>query len=331
METDGTLLLHHSDIAQLLSLEECISAVEKIFRLQGEGKVPASQILGIHASHGSLHVKAGLLPGSKSYLVAKANTNFPGNGRQFGLPTIQGMIVIFDAENGCPRAILDSADVTIKRTAAASAVAAKYLARPDSSVGTICGCGQQGRAHLRALHAVLPLEEIYAFDLDERAMQSLATEVADELDLQIKTVRDLRHAIQQSDICVTCTPSRQFFVRKEDVSPGTFIAAVGADNEHKQEIDPALMASCKVVVDSLEQCSAIGDLHHAISAGLMRPENVYAELAEVVAGQISGRTSENEIMIFDSTGLAIEDAITAVAVYEKACAAKIGNYVNLAA
>jgi alanine dehydrogenase len=330
MKTDGTLLLQHSDIAQLLSVEECISAVEKIFRLQGEGKVPASQILGIHASHGGLHVKAGLLPGNKSYVVAKANTNFPCNGRQFGLPTIQGIIIIFDAENGCPRAILDSADVTIKRTAAASAVAAKYLARPDSSVGTICGCGRQGRAHLRALHVVLPLEEIYAFDLDERAMQDLASELADELDLQIKTVRDLRHAIQESDICVTCTPSRQFFVRKEDVSPGTFIAAVGADNEHKQEIDPILMASSKVVVDSLEQCSAIGDLHHAISAGLMRPENVYAELSEVVAGQKDGRTSENEIIIFDSTGLAIEDAITAVVVYEKACAAKLGNYFNLA-
>ena len=331
MKTDGTLLLHHSDIAQLLSLEECISAVEKIFRLQGEGKVPASQILGVHASHGGLHVKAGLLPGSKSYVVAKANTNFPGNGRQFGLPTIQGIIIIFDAENGCPRAILDSADVTIKRTAAASAVAAKYLARPNSSVATICGCGRQGRAHLRALRGVLPLEEIYAFDLDERAMQNLATKLADELDLQIKTVRDLRHAIQESDICVTCTPSRQFFVRKEDVSPGTFIAAVGADNEHKQEIDPALMASSKVVVDSLKQCSAFGDLHHAISAGLMRPEDVYAELAEVVTCQISGRTSDDEIIIFDSTGVAIEDAITAVTVYEKACAAKIGNYFNLAA
>ena len=331
MKTDGILLLHHSDITQLLSFEECITAVEKIFRLQGQGKVPVSQILGIHASHGGLHVKAGLLPGSKSYVVAKANTNFPGNARQFGLPTIQGIIIIFDAENGCPRAILDSADVTIKRTAAASAVAAKYLARPNSSVGTICGCGRQGRTHLRALRGVLPLEEIYAFDLDERAMQNLATELADELDLQIKTVRDLRHAIQESDICVTCTPSRQFFVRKEDVSPGTFIAAVGADNEHKQEIDPALMASSKVVVDSLEQCSAIGDLHHAISAGLMRPENVYAELAEVVTGQTAGRTTEDEIIIFDSTGVAIEDAITAVAVYEKACAAKIGNYFNLAA
>jgi len=331
MQTDGTLLLHDNDIAQLLSFEECITAVEKIFRLQGEDKLPTSKILGIHASHGGLHVKAGLLPGNTSYVVAKANTNFPDNAHQFGLPTIQGVIVIFDADNGYPRAILDSTDITIKRTAAASAVAAKYLARTNSSVGTICGCGQQGRAHLRALHAVLPLEKTYVFDLDKRVAEDLATELADELNLQIETVSDLRHAIQESDICVTCTPSHQFFVRREDVSPGAFIAAVGADNEYKQEIDPALMASCKVVVDSLEQCGTIGDLHHAISAGLMRPENVYAELAEVVAGQNAGRTSEGEIIVFDSTGVAIEDAITAVAVYEKACSANVGNYFNFAA
>jgi alanine dehydrogenase len=331
MQADGTLLLQQTDIAQLISLKECITAVEKIFRLHGEDKVPPSKILGIHASHGGLHVKAGLFPGNKRYVVAKANTNFPGNAHQSGLPTIQGIIIIFDADNGYPRAVLDSTDVTIKRTAAASAVAAKYLARPNSSVGTICGCGEQGRAHIRALHAVLPFEKIYAFDLDERAMHDLATDLGNELDLQIETVRDLRRAIQKSDICVTCTPSRQFFVRKEDVSPGTFIAAVGADNEHKQEIDPTLMASCNVVVDSLEQCSTIGDLHHAIAAGLMRPENVYAELAEVVAGEKAGRTTEDEIIIFDSTGVAIEDAITAVAVYERARATNIGNCFNFAA
>ena len=318
-------------MAALLTLEESITAVEKIFRLQGEGKVPASRILGIHAPHGGLHVKAGMLLGKESYLVAKANTNLQDNASKFGLPTIQGVIAIFNGENGYPLAVLDSAEVTIKRTAAASAVAAKYLARPNSCVGTICGCGQQGRAHVRALHVVLSLEKIYAFDLDQRAAEDLTSELEDELDSQIKTVGDLRRPIQESDICVTCTPSRQFVVYKEDVSPGTFITAVGADDEHKQEIDPALMASCKVVVDSLEQCSVIGDLHHAISAGLMRPEDVYAELAEVVSGQKSGRTSEHEIIIFDSTGVAIEDAITAVAVYENACAANIGNYINLAA
>ena len=132
----------------------------------------------------------------------------------------------------------------------------------------------------------------------------------------------------KSDICVTCTPSREFFVRKEDVAPGTFIAAVGADNEDKQEIDPDLMASAKVVTDSLEQCSTIGDLHHAISEALMRKEKVYAELSEIVAARKPARVNDEEIIIFDSTGVAIEDAVAAAAVYEKARAASVGTYFN---
>ncbi|MDQ2824344.1 MAG: ornithine cyclodeaminase family protein [Verrucomicrobiota bacterium] len=330
MQFERTMLLHRSDVAELLSLQECIDAVERIFRLQGEGKVPASKILGLNAPRGGLHIKAGLLPGDRSYVVAKANTNFPENAQRFGLPTIQGLIIVYDAENGFPLAVLDSMDVTVKRTAAASAVAAKYLAQKNSSVGTICGCGLQGRAQLRAMLTVLPLKKIYVYDLAERAAKSFVTELADELKLEIEAVHDLPDAIQNSDICVTCTPSRKFIVHKKDVSPGTFIAAVGADNEHKQEIDPALMASSKVVVDSLEQCASIGDLHHAISQDLMRQENVYAELDEIVAGQKPGRASEEEIIIFDSTGVAIEDAITAAAVYEKARAAHVGDYFNFA-
>jgi alanine dehydrogenase len=331
MQSEGTLLLRRNDVADLLSLKDCIDAVERIFRWQGEGKVPASGILGVKAARGGLHVKAGLLPADKSYIVAKLNTNFPGNRAQFALPTIQGLIVLYDSENGAPLAVLDSIEVTIKRTAAASAVAAKYLARANSSIGTICGCGQQGRAQLRALHSVLPLKKIYAFDLDEGAAKNLAAELSDELRLAIEPIRDLRAAIRKSEICVTCTTSREFFVRKEDVSPGTFIAAVGADDENKQEIDPALLASAKVVTDSLEQCCAIGDVHHAVAQGSMRKENVYAELSEIVAGRKPGRTSEDEIIIFDSTGIAIEDAVAAAAVYEKASAARIGSHFDFAA
>jgi alanine dehydrogenase len=165
MQTEGTRLLRRSDIESLLSLRDCIDAVDEIFRLQGEGKVPAPGILGVRATGGGLHVKAGLLPGNRNYFVAKLNANFPGNNARFGLPTIQGVIVVFDAESGAPLAILDSIDITLKRTAAASAVAAKYLARKQSSVATICGCGRQGRAQLRAVLLVLPLTKIYAFDV----------------------------------------------------------------------------------------------------------------------------------------------------------------------
>jgi alanine dehydrogenase len=331
MQPEGTPLLSRSDVEDLLGLKDCVDAVEQIFRLQGEGKIPVPKILGVNAQGGGLHVKAGLLPGDRNYLVAKLNANFPGNNAHFGLPTIQGVIVVFDAENGVPLAILDSIDVTIKRTAAASAVAAKYLARPDSFVVAICGCGRQGWAHLRAIHLVLPLTKIYAFDVDERAAIDLRNELSPELKVDMEAIRDPASAIQASDVCITCTTANEFFVRKEDVRPGTFIAAVGADNEHKQEIDPALIASAKVVADSLEQSSAIGDTHHAIADGLMRKEDVYAELCEIVAGQKIGRASDDEIIIFDSTGVAIEDAVAAAAVYERALGDGIGTDFNFGA
>ena len=230
MQFEGTLLLRRSDIEGLLSLRDCMDAVENVFRLQGQGKIPAPGILGVMAPGGGLHVKAGLLPGDRNYLVAKLNANFPGNNAHFGLPTIQGVIVVFDAKNGVPLAILDSIDITIKRTAAASAVAAKYLARKDSSVATICGCGQQGRAQLRAVLLVLPLTKIYAFDVNERAAINFRNELSPELKIDIELVHDLPSAIQKSDVCITCTTANEFFVCKEDVRPGTFIAAVGADD-----------------------------------------------------------------------------------------------------
>ena len=325
MQFEGTLLLRRSDIERLLSLRDCIDAVENVFRLLGEGKVPAPGILGVRALGGGLHVKAGLLPGDRNYLVAKLNANFPGNNAHFGLPTIQGMIVVFDAENGVPLAILDSIDITIKRTAAASAVAAKYLARKESSVATICGCGQQGRTQLRAVLLVLPLTKVYAFDVNERAAIDFRNELSPELKVDIEFVRDSASAIQKSDVCITCTTANESFVCKEDVRPGTFIAAVGADDEHKQEIDSALIASAKVVADSLEQSCSIGDVHHAIAKGLMRKEDVYAELCEIVAGQKTGRVADDEIIVFDSTGVAVEDAVAATAVYERALANGIGT------
>ena len=314
-----TLLLSRSEVDRLLPMAECIEAVEQMFRQLGEGKLPSPGILGIKSQHGGLHIKAGVLPGERDYIVAKLNTNFPRNRADHDLPTIQGLIVVCDGVNGSPLAVMDSIDITIKRTAAASAVAAKYLARSNSSVATICGCGQQAAAQLRAIASVLPLKKIYAFDSNLAAAENFAVTFGKELDLAIEPTRDLASALRKSDVCVTCTTATNFFIRREDISPGTFIAAVGADDSHKQEIDPALISSIKVVADNLDQSCTIGDTHHAIAAGLIKKENVYAELSEIAACKKPGRANPDEITLFDSTGIALEDAVSAVAVYEKAC------------
>jgi ornithine cyclodeaminase/alanine dehydrogenase len=267
---------------------------------------------------GGFHIKAALLTLESAYFAAKLNGNFFNNGERFGMPNIQGLLMLADARNGYPLAVMDSIEITIRRTGAATAVAAKYLARSDAKVVTICGCGNQGRVQLRALATVLPLKKIYAFDLDDTRARNFAGDLAEELGLEVEVVHDLPAAAQKSDVCITCTPARKFILKKQDISPGAFVAGVGADNEEKQELDPALMASSKVVTDIREQCAEIGDLHHAISAGVMRLEDVHAELGEIVAGRKPGRTSKEEITIFDSTGTALQDVAAAAAVYERA-------------
>ena len=166
-------------------------AVEDVFRRQGEGKIPPSEILGVKAPDGGLHVKAALLPNDHSYLVAKLNTNFPRNARNFRLPTIQGVIVVCDAENGAPLAIMDSIEITIMRTAAASAVAAKYLARANSMTATICGCGVAGSRAVARNEWVLRLKKIHAFDREQDAAEKFAAELSAELNLKIEPVRDV--------------------------------------------------------------------------------------------------------------------------------------------
>jgi len=318
MKSNEILLLGSREIQSLLTLDECIGAVEHAFRVHGEGSATPPAVLSMHAADGGFHVKAGLLELDRSYFAAKVNGNFPENPLRFGLPTIQGVIVLCDAGNGTPLAVMDSRDITSLRTAAATAVAAKFLARPDSQTVTICGCGNQGRIQLKALSRVFQLETVFAYDTDGQQALRFSQDLTSELEIPVKPVPDLAAAVRQSDICVTCTTSRQPLLGSDDVSPGTFIAAVGADNPQKQELHLSLMAKSKIVCDILEQCAVMGDLHHALDAGVVTLANVYAELGEIVAEKKPGRESQEEITIFDSTGMALQDVAAAVILYQKA-------------
>jgi ornithine cyclodeaminase/alanine dehydrogenase-like protein (mu-crystallin family) len=314
----GTLLLSRSDVERLLTPDECIAAVEDAFRRHALGEAPAPGILGFHAQDGSFHIKAALLALDQPYFAAKANANFPHNGARHGLPTIQGVVVLCDAVKGLPLAVMDSMAITALRTAAATAVAAKHLAREKCNAILICGCGGQAPAQLRALLRVRSPARIYAYDQDpERAKAFAATFVA-EAAPPITPVTDMPQAVAASDIVVTCTTAQRYFVARNMVRPGTFVAGVGADNENKQELDPMLLARSKLVTDLTEQCCAIGDLHHAIEAGTMSRADVHAELGEIVAGLKAARVTDDEIIVFDSSGTALQDVAAAIAVYRQA-------------
>jgi alanine dehydrogenase len=330
MKPEGTLLLGRREIASLLSIDECIDAVERAFKFHAEGRTLPPGVLGIHSREGGFHIKAaGLRFDHQTYFAAKINGNFFQNMKRFGMPNIQGVIVLCDGENGYPLAVMDSIEITIIRTGAATAVAAKYLARTDSTIATICGCGNQGRVQLRALTRARPLKRAFAFDSDRAQAERFAVELSSELGIEVIVATDLAYAVGQSDICVTCTPSREYFLHREDVARGALVAAVGADSPDKQELDPTLMQGNKVVVDILEQCATIGELHHALNRGLVTQEDVHAELGEVVAGRKAGRASEDEIIIFDSTGTALQDVAAAAIVYERALSDGRGMTLNL--
>lgn len=331
MNPDTVLFLSSHDVRALLKVDECTAAVEHAFRLHGEGKTLPPGVLGVHVSNGSFHLKAGVLSLSANYFAAKVNANFPDNLARFALPTIQGIVILCNANNGAPLAIIDSRDITALRTAAATAVAAKYLARPDSGVVTICGCGAQGRVQLAAVAQVFPLRAVFAYDKNPQQASVFASELSADLNIAITASQDLAECIRRCDICVTCTTSHEPLVKEADIHPGLFIAAVGADNPQKQEIHPAVMARSKIVCDVIEQCASMGDLHHALNAGVVKGEDIHAELGEVVACRKPGRESVEEVIVFDSTGMALQDVAAAALVYEKAIRGEVGTVLQLAA
>ena len=323
------LILSRRDVLDLLSLPDCIEAVEAAFRAHADGRVLGPGVLAVHAAAGSFHIKAAGLTGERSYFAAKTNGNFPDNPRRHGLPTIRGTVVLADADQGTPLAVMDSGSITALRTGAATAVAARHLARRDARTATVVGCGVQGEIQLAALAAVLPLARAWMLDTDHARAETMAARMGERLGFPVEAAKDLEATLRESDAVVTCTPSRRGFVTRGMVAPGTFLAAVGADNVGKQEIEPALVASATLVVDVLEQCAEIGELQHALAAGLLTRDQVHAELADVVAGRRPGRTREDEITVFDSSGTALEDVAAAIAVYEAARASGRGTEVAI--
>ncbi len=303
-----TRILTRTDLETLLTPEDCLSRVEEAFRSYGEGRTAAPKSVGLHAAAGTFHIKAAIA----DVFAAKINANFPDNPGRYALPTIQGVIVVTDVERGTLLAVMDSALITTLRTAAATALAAKYLARRDASTITIAGCGTQGRASLEAIRRVRPIRAVYAYDVDRGIADRFAH------DLNAQAVRTLDEAVAQSDIVVTCTTARTAILDARHLHRGLFIAAVGADNPAKQELTPALLRESTVVADILEQSATMGDLHHALAAGALTRDDVRGELADVICGRVAGRRSDDEVFVFDSTGTALQDVAVASLAYTRA-------------
>lgn len=311
-----TLLLSRADIAGLMRPGDYLEAVETGFRAAEEGRAAAPAPMAVAGQGGSFHAKGASLRQDRPYVALKLNGNFPDN--RSGLPTIQGAILLCDGADGSLLAVMDSIEVTLRRTAAATALAARCLARPESATFLVCGCGVQGAAQLAALARMLPLRRCFAWDRDLGRAQAFAQETGRAHSVEAEPVEDFADAARMSDVILACTSSRRPYLSEDHVRAGAFVAAVGADSPEKSEIRPELMARARVVVDVLEQCLEMGDLRHAVAAGAIRADEVHAGLGAVVAGTAPGRTSDEQIFVFDSTGTALQDVASAAAIYGRA-------------
>ncbi len=237
---------------------------------------------------------------------------------QRGLPTVMAKIILNDPETALELADMDGTYITNYRTGAAGGLAARYLARPDATTVGLIGAGVQARMQLAALCKVRDIRQVFIYNRTPARAQSLMEDLASRYDLQVTVVEHPRDAVEGKDIVVTTTASTAPLVNAAWLSPGTHINAIGADAAGKQELDPAILSQAKVVVDDLAQARHSGEINVALAQGLFHVDQIYACLGEIVAGKKPGRENPEEITLFDSTGLIIQDLSLALAVLELA-------------
>ncbi len=325
-------ILTRGDTQGAIALADCIAAVERAFRLHGEGRSLAARRLHVPAvGGGAFHVTAGgLAPdGRGATFGVKINGRFPPP-QPGGSQRLNGAVLLFDAADGRPLALLDSMVVTGIRTAAVTALVVRLLARADARRALLVGAGRQAHGQVEALAATGLVAELAVYDLVRERAEGVAGE-ARSLGIEAEVVGDPGAAAATSDVVVTVTPATAPILSAADIGPGRLVVALGADGPGKQELDPAILAQSKVVVDVLEQAAEQGELQHALALGLIGREDVHAKLGELVAGLVAGRTNAEETFVFDATGTAIQDVAAASLLLDVARERGLGIELDLGA
>jgi alanine dehydrogenase len=324
-----TLVLSEEAVKKVLTLEEVISAVESAFKMKGIGhtQMPSKQYLFMKKYNGDVRTMPAYL--EETDVVAVKVVNSHPENRKHGLPTVMAMIILVDPRTGTPEAIMGGTWITALRTGAAGAIAAKYLANSNPKTVGIVGAGTQARTQLMGLQTVFnTIEEVKVWDLNEKAALKYAKEMEGN-HVSICFVKSIKKAVQEADIIVTATPSRKPLVSAGWVNDGAHINCVGADAPGKQELDPAILVKSKIVVDDWSQSCHGGEINVPLAEGIISKEDVWGDICEIVAGLKEGRTSPEEVTLFVSTGLAIQDTAAANIAYQKALKEKIGERVEI--
>jgi len=324
-------VLLEAEIRDLIGPAAAYAAVRDAFVALARGEATLPGVIGfdVPAHHGEVHVKGAYLHGRPFYSIKEAAGFYDNTAK--GMPVGSGLVLVFDATTGFLAALLfDNGYLTELRTGAAGALAAELLARPRVRKAAVIGAGSQARFQVEALALVRRPESVAVFSRTLARATACAREMEPRLGIPVTVAASAQAAVEGADVVITTTPSRAPIVRAEWLAPGSHVTAVGSDGPEKQELDAAVLARAdKVVVDRLDQCLRLGELHHAVEAGALAAGDVWGELGELAAGMKRGRESDDEITVADLTGVGIQDAAMANVVVEEAIRRGVGRTIAI--
>ncbi len=321
-------ILTEADLRRLVKLDlDAVACVENAFRALATEEVAMPPILrlDIPEHRGEVDVKTAYVPGIDAFAI-KISPGFFDNPA-LGLPSTNGLMVLLSAKTGVTEALLiDNGYLTDIRTAAAGAVAAKHLSRPDAACAAIFGAGMQAKLQLEALKLVRPITQARIWARDIAKAETVAGELRERLGIDVRAEPDAAAAAAGADVIVTTTPASEPLIHAGFVSAGQHITAMGSDAEHKNEIAPAVIRMADLyVADSARQTRRLGELHHAIDAALMAADAEVTELGQIIAGRKPGRRTASDITLADLTGTGVQDTAIATLARDRARAAGAGT------
>lgn len=326
----NVLLLGHDEVAALLLMRECMTLVRDALVSLAGGEVhqPLRTIMRPPDASGLMGLMPSYASGAHAAFALKAICVFPGNPAR-GMDSHQGAVLLFGAETGELQAVVNASAVTAIRTAAASGVATRALARADACDLAIIGAGVQARSHVEAMSHARPVRRCRVASRNFESARKLAEELKGAYAFPVEAVETVEEALRGADLIVTATSAADAVVRREWVSEGAHINAVGSCMPHTRELDAATVAASSLFVDSVESTvNEAGDYLRALREGAIESNHIRAELGEVLTGAKPGRTSDEEITLFKSLGIAVEDLAAAKHLYDKARETGAGTWVN---
>ena len=323
-----TLLLTKDEVGRLISIKEVIGTVEEAYKAFSSGQVVQPDYIGIHlpAPRGEIDFKVGYCKTNEIISMKASSGGFLDNPTAHGVPNGMGSVLLFDANSCALICVMDGRLLTGLRTGASGAVSVKALARKNAKKVTCIGSGNQARMQIRAISLVMQIEEIHAWSRNPETLAGFKADIEGELAIPVILADAEKEAVEQADILITTTRGKGPLVEASWVKPGTHIVAIGTDMKGKQELDPEIFRHAKVVNDSISQCIDKGETWHPLNEKIISLGDIHGELGEILLGTKPGRENDEEITIFDSTGMAIQDNTTAEKIYRNALENNVGTF-----